>query len=268
MKRLTYVALGMALCLSGIQAATISYTTSFLTDGNQSASAGALFTFTTDGQLTVTLTDTTQNPASDAPNLADLAFKINGLNSGAAVSASGNTVTNIQNNTAGTAGSYSGASPWTLTWGNNWGNTNAFDLYATGASSANHNTAAYSIVGAPSGNGTYTGVFPAGTSKGSANLLSSGNDGVMFDQSASFVLSIPGLNATNFVTLGSVAFGFGPDGQNKPDGDDISAGVFVNYCLTCGPGGGGSPVPEPSSMGLIGLGLSGIGLLGRKFMAR
>src|SRR5579871_2464255 len=167
MKRFTYAALGALLCISGAKADSLLYTTSFLTDGGQAASATALFTFITNGQLTVTLTDTTVNPVTDAPNLAETAFTINGLNNGSVSFASGQTITNIQKNTSGTVSSFSGASPWALTAGPNWAG-NGFDLYATGASMANHNTAQYGIVGAPSGNGTYTEVLPAGVTQGSS----------------------------------------------------------------------------------------------------
>jgi hypothetical protein len=136
-----------------------------------------------------------------------------------------------------------------------WGGSNAFDLSAyipTGVSTCTSgHPVNYSIVGQPSSNGTYTD-NETGTTLGSANRLNTGCDGTMFYESATFTLSIAGLNATNFATLSNVVFGFGPDSPNNPDGDDYSTGVI---CTTCGGSGGGSTgstIPEPASIVLLG----------------
>ena len=77
----------------------------------------------------------------------------------------------------------------------------------------------------------------------------------MFCQSATFTLTITGLNATNFAELTDVVFGYGPDGPGRPDEDDIGRGTL-------------STAPEPASFGLIGIGLCGIGLIGRRLRSR
>lgn len=265
--------LALTLTITAAHAATISFSTSFLTDASQPASATALFSYSGSGNtMTLTLTDTTSNPISDAPNLADISFVLPSLTSGSVGNASGTTITGNTAGTTGTLGSYNGASPWTFTYqnggwaaGNSGGATGPnsyFDLYAnSNVSAATHNTTSYSIVGAPGAGGIYTGGSGA---IGSANTIGSSNDGAQFDQTATFQLTIAGLNSTNFAQLTNVKFGFGPDGVNTPDADDISAGVFGSYCANCGGGPNGS-VPEPSSMALIGVGLSGLAVVGRKF---
>ncbi len=114
-------------------------------------------------------------------------------------------------------------------------------------------TAPYSIVGAPSNNGTYTGA--GRTSIGSANEIGSGCDETMFYESATFLLTINGLTATNFDSLSTVAFGFGPDAPGSPDRDDWSIGTPISTTT--------STTPEPASMALMGTGLVAIALARR-----
>jgi hypothetical protein len=243
--------------IPAVQANSLTYYTSFLTDANQPASATAVFDYTGGTTFTVTLTDTTVNPISDAPNLAEISFTMNGLSGGSATAASGSTVSGITNNVTPTTGTYSGSgSPWTLSSGTSgwWtqlysGSAETYDLYAPAGTTTPPclmNTAPYSIVGSPSGNGTYTG---GSGPIGSANFLNSGCDGTMFYESATFTISIPTLTGADFASLSNVGFGFGPDSANNPDMDDVHKGVLA---------------PEPTSITLIGLGLCGIALLRRR----
>ena len=85
----------------------------------------------------------------------------------------------------------------------------------------------------------------------------------MFSQSANFTLSTSGgFTLANLGNISNVAFGLGPDGINKPDGDDIGKGVMVSSCLG-GNCGGVSTTPEPGSVVLMGFGLVGLGMLRR-----
>jgi hypothetical protein len=253
-------------CAPAAQAATVlTFTSSFLTDAYQPFSGNAVFTYTGPGAMTVTLTDTTLNPVSDAPNIADLSFVIPGLTTGSVTGASGKTITGIVNGAAPTLANYSGASPWMLTnattgwWTQVYaGTAHTFDLYAPasvgGPKGCAPNTAPYSVVGSPSSNGTYTNPnnLKAGAPIGSANLLTSGCDGAMFYQSVTFNLSVTGLTATNFAQITNVAFGLGPDAANKPDKDDVGAGVFKP-----------TVVPEPAAWAMFLIGFGGIGLMMR-----
>jgi hypothetical protein len=258
-------------CAPAVQAATVlTFTSSFLTDKNQPFSGNAVFTYTGLGTMTLKLTDTTVNPVSDGPNLADLSFVIAGLTAGSVTGAQGSTVTGIQLGVVPTIGSYSGASPWQLTnatsgwWTQVYtGNAATFDLSAkdttTGGPAGTCGSAAqYSIVGSPGANGTYTNPNNLKqTDIGSANFIASGCDDPMFYKSATFNLSITGLNATNFNTITKVAFGLGPDAPNKPDKDDVGGGVFTP-----------TVVPEPASWAMMLIGFGGIGAMMRRSRRR
>lgn len=249
------------------------------TDACQPASASATFYYSGSGNtLTVTLMNKTLNQISDASNLDEIAFTIGGLTSGSATGASGNTIPSITFGTAPTQSAYtSGTSnaPWALSYGSlngAWGNSpgytgSAFDLYASGSQTnlghgsgcvGDHTIVPYSIVGTPSSTApTETGRGAAQI--GSANFLDkSACESTMFDDSATFTLTITGLNATNFAQLGNVEFGFGPDSPNNPDGDDWTAGTPE---VT-------PPVPEPSSLLLLGTGILGAAGMLRRRMAR
>lgn len=263
----TLAILAMAACLPAAQADTLNFATSFLTDANQPASATASFTYLGPNSVSVTLTDTTKNPMSDAPNLAEIGFSfsgLTGLNGSSATGATGTVVSGLANNTALTLNPYTGGgSPWALSYqSSGWWGAAGYELGlvppATKApAGCLANTVPYSIVGAPRSNGTYSGL-PAGSPNstiGSANAIGNGCDGDMFYQSATFMLTITGLNATNFDSLSTVAFGFGPDAPGKPDGDDWAVGYPTSITT--------STTPEPASMVLMGAGLIGIALLRR-----
>ena len=266
MQRALLVMFLFAAC-SVVQASTsYTWTTSFLTDANQPASATAVLTYdpSSPNQLTLTLTDTTINPISDAPNLADFSFTLPTFTSISDATAFGQTISSIvfNHNPAGTLGNYSGNSPWTATTANNgwWGGYQAYDIYApqvnTGCTPGPQcNTAPHSIVGAPSANGEY--VESGNPSIGSANLLNSTADRTMFYQSATFVLTFSSNLTTaqiNGLASSVVKFGFGPDGINTPDTDDISAGVYQ----------GATATPEPASLMLTAGGLGLAALLRRR----
>jgi len=235
-------------------------TTSFITDAGQSASASALFVLSS-GTLTLTLTDTTANPISDASNLAEISFAISGLTGlgGSTVGmAGGSTITGITAGGTGTVGTFNGPSPWNLSYGSaGWQGGAAFDLFAPGPGgpdkvcSKGNDAAPFSIIGGS--NGSYT---PPGKTKiGSANAFDTGCDGTMFYGSATFTLLIPGLTSTS--TISNVVFGFGPDSANSPDGDDFSPGT-----------GGSTATPEPSTLALMGSGLLALGFVRRKKFGR
>ncbi len=106
--------LAMAACFPVAQADTLSFGTSFLTDANQPASATADFTYVGPNTLSITLTDTTKNPISDAPNLAEIGFAFSGLtslNGSSATGASGQVVSGLADNTALTLNPYASGSP-------------------------------------------------------------------------------------------------------------------------------------------------------------
>ena len=193
--------------------------------GGNAVDAKAIVT-TGAGTVTVTLFNLLVNPTTVAQNISDFDFSLSGTTAlGSLASSSGQEISVATNGTATTGSTV--ATGW------------VFSSPATGSYLLNVLGTAigpsHTILGVPGPGGIYT----------NAGGSIAGNDphNPFLNQSATFTLNITGVTADT--TLSNVIFSFGTAaGNNVP--------------------GGGSSVPEPVSLSLVGGGLLALGLLRKR----
>src|SRR5207302_171034 len=212
--------LGIIVGLTGLgtqaSASTITYVT-------PAGSVNASATFVTGaGELTITLQDLLVNPTTVAQLPTDLFFTLSGnLTSGSLTSSSG------QERTVAADGTFTDGAVVSTGWLLTSGATFHLDDLNGGAGPT------HALIGPPDSGGLYS----------NANGSIAGNiaHNPFLNQTATFILSIPGMTAET--TVRSATFSFG-----TVSGNDVP-GVPG--------GGGGATIPEPASMLLFGLGLMG-----------
>ena len=187
-------------------------------------SAQASFTLAPD-QLTITLTNLEVNPTSVIQNLSGIEFLLSdGLSSGSLASSIGTEITIASQGTV-TLGS-SVSTGWVL----NAINGGMLQLTMLGTALAPSHT----IIGSADGSGVY--------SNGNNSIAGNDPHNPFLDQTATFVLSVPGLKTNT--TVSNVTFSFNTD-----------AGYIAP----------GTPaVPEPATEALIGSALFFVALIRRR----
>ena len=229
MVRTKILGLGLPLLVLAVAAHAGSFT--FQTaagateSGGNPVSASASVT-TGAGTVTITLFNLLVNPTTVAQNISDLDFSLSGTTAlGSLGSSSGQEVTVAANGTFTTGSTV--ATGWALSSPS----TGSYLLNVLGTAIGPGHT----ILGAPGAGGTYS----------NAGGSIAGNDphNPFLNQSATFTLNITGVTANT--TVSNVVFSFGTAaGDNVP--------------------GGGSSVPEPVSLSLVGGGLLALGLLRKR----
>jgi hypothetical protein len=194
------------------------------TAGNPVSAKATVTTDAATGTVTVQLFNLLVNPTTVAQNISDFDFTLAGVTGGTLFSSSGQEI-NVASNGTFTLGS-TVATGWALS------GSGSYILNVLGTATAPEHT----ILGAPGGGGTYS----------NANSGIAGNDphNPFLNQTATFTITgLTGLTANTVVS--NVIFSFGTDaGNNVP--------------------GGGSSVPEPVSLSLVGGGLLALGLLRKR----
>ena len=221
--RKNLLVLGLMVALTGLatqaSAAVITYTTpAGATTSGGPVDASATFT-TGPGQLTIVLQDLLANPTDVAQVLSDLYFTLSGdLTSGTLTSSSG------QERTVNADGTFTDGAVVSTGWLLTSGATFHLDDLNGGAGPA------HTIIGPPDGGGLY--------SNANGSIAGNGPHNPFLNQTATFVLNIPGMTANTSVTSATFSFG-------TISGIDVSGG------------GAGSTIPEPATMLLFGLGMIG-----------
>ena len=225
----------MILLLGGcvvMQGAVITFVTpAGSTVGGQPVDASVTFT-TTDTTITVALTNLEANPTSVIQNLSDLEFTFSQDVFPSAIGGSDSG----QEITVASDGTFSLGSTVSTGWG---------------LSAPNHHSVLLGVLGTPTGP-AHTIIGPPGPgnvySNANGSIAGNGPHNPFLNQTANFTIIFP-LPLLKGVDVTSATFSFG-----TTSGNDV-AGVAA-----------GSPVPEPSSIGALALGLGGllIGMLFRR----
>jgi len=223
--------LGIGLPLLVLAVGAHAGTFTFMTAPGATESGGnpvkaAASVTTGDGTVTIQLFNLLANPTTVAQNLSDFAFSLSGTTAlGSLASSSGQEI-NVAADGTFTLGS-TVAAGWILS-------SPATGSYILDALAAGGAGPEHTIIGGAGIGGTYS----------NANGSIAGNDphNPFLNQSATFTLNITGVTAAT--TISNVIFSFGTASGNDS--------------------GGGSTVPEPLSLSLVGGGLLTLGLLRKR----
>ena len=216
--------------LVGLIAAAVSAHASIIfetppgsTAGGQPVDARATFSFGTNS-LQIVLQNLEANPTSVIQAISDLEFTLSlGASSGSLSSSSGQEIT------IASGGTYTLGSTVSTGWGLTANGAGSFTLDVLGTATA----PAHLIIGPPDGSNVY--------SNANGSIAGNGPHNPFLDLSATFNLSIPGVTAGTTIT--GVNFSFGTTEGTTVPGTQLLA----------------ESVPEPATLGLIGLGLAALG---------
>lgn len=201
------------------------------------------------------------NIVTDASDISSVDFKLNNASPGTGMSIasrSGYAITSFNaNGTYVLANSGTGQDPsqgyatvtnhWALQTNNGWF-PGAYDLTTVGAGGKPVET----IIGAPNSSNAYPNANNSITNNTPIlQTLSSDPNAPQFSQAVHWKLTIPGVNASTVVTQAAFNFSTTAPNATAATGTTFPNGTPPPYTLT--------GVPEPSTFGLIGIGLIGFG---------